>query len=518
MTPQAKWRALRDFGSYCVAMDRGKGGFNKTWYSEIICDRLNEVVKTATGDPSGTLDAVAVFMPPRHGKTMLCSELLPTYAFAKRPDLEILALTYSQNKAKSSVKAVTDIMTSPRYRDLSVARIGKGLVEEVDAFGGVNVRTLQAELSATTIRTLREDSRGYVKSAGGVYLSTSLDGQCTGEGANLMIMDDLIKNQQDAASGSIRQKREEEIERTAFSRFYPNFGNVLLITRWHDLDPGYFVVNKWQQAGLRYEVLTIRAQREDDDFPWDPRPVGEYLDMEFRGEEFYARQKVLQGPSAWECLFQQRPTPKGGRPFPPQVWRRYDPSLLGRADLSMIETIALSIDPNQTENGGSYAHIDVWAIIVGLDSYGHTTREAWKLDESRGKWSYPDFRMEVRRVLETWTPLVRHMIVENQAAGPQLIADLGQICKSHRVEIHRYNTGRLSKPERGNLTLHLFAAGRVKLPIAPWKGAGGHAIRTDWVRDHIDEYEEFPGGKNDDRVDAGVQFLRWAAETKGLTD
>jgi hypothetical protein len=515
MHPLRRYGALRSMSEYARTIGRGKPAFVRSWYSDAICEHLDLAVRTAMGRKDG-LDAVAIFMPPRHGKTMLCSELLPSYVLARRPSAEIISLTYSVDLARDSRKAVAEIMESDRYRAICSTRVGAGDVEEVDERGRVRTRRAQAEMSANVLRTLRATPAGLVEPGNGLYLSTSLGGKCTGKGANLMVFDDLVKNAGEASSPSKRRQVEGEIERTAFTRMYRDSAQVLLMTRWHELDAGGFIVRKWEEAGLRYAVLTIRAEREEEDLPYDPRSPGDFLDSVRFGDEWYRQRKILAGIDGWGCLYQQRPTAKGGRPFPRGRWGRYEPEMLGRTDLSLLEGVALSIDANLTEGGGSYAQIDEWGLVQwpSVSWGGRGRKEAWKLGEARGQWAFPDLLASVRAALEKWRRLgspVKWILIEDKATGPALQATLE--AEGVDAEIVRCKTGSLSKETRGALVEHLFAQGQVQVPFRAWG-----PVSLDWVEPHLQEWEDFPQGKNDDRVDTGVQFLRWASEHQGLID
>lgn len=508
------YRGLRSMADFAQAMARGRPAYQQAWYHRTICDHLDLALRRARGLPGG-LDAVAVFMPPRHGKTLHCAELLPAYAFALDPAIEVISLTYSIEYSKDSRRAVGEIMESPAYRAISRTRIGKGDVEEVDERGRVHSRRLAAEATATALRTLQARPDGTVEPGRGLYLASSLGGKCTGKGANLVVFDDLVKNRAEAESPVERRRVEAEIEQTAFTRTYRDSAQVLLMTRWHELDAGGFIVRKWVEAGLRYAVLTLRAEREDEDLPYDPRQPGEWLDPERFGAEKYRQARALVGEAGWGSLYQQRPTAAGGRPFPRGAWGRFDPSLLGDRDLSILDGIALSVDANLAEGGSSYAQIDEWALVtVPQGGGGRYRKEAWKLGESRGKWSYPDLREHVRGALAKWDRLgqgVSWLLIEDKAVGPALEAEIR--AEGRGVEIVRCRTGSLSKETRAALTTHLFRAGLVALPGKAWG-----PVEIGWVEPHLAEFADFPQGRNDDRVDTCTQFLRWAEETQGLLD
>lgn len=512
--------ALGTMGGFARAIGWGKGGYQPTWYGDVICEHADLVMRTLRGEPGG-LDALAISMPPRHGKTFHCSELLPAYAFARDPSTEIISLTYSLDLARDSRINVGEIMGSDAYREISQTRIGAETSEEMDDDGRVSAKRVAEKATANELRTLYEDPQtGQVRKARGLYLASSLGGKCTGKGMNLGILDDLHKNQQEAESATERKRVEREIDSTFLTRSYGRCGFVVLMTRWHQYDAFWYLTQKWEelarQTSFRYAVLNFPAEKEGEPTPTDPREPGEFLAPARFGEEFYRRKKITTPEATWRSLYQGDPTPIGGRPFPRSVWGWYDPADLQRGGFSN-GMIVLSIDCNNKEGGTSFAQIDVWALLTipGPHPAFPARKEAWKLDEARDKWGYDALLGEAVRLWRKWGSRVDYVLVEDKALGPTLAGALRRIQgEEHalRAQIETVSPGSLSKAARASTTEPLFRAGCVRLPL---EGLG--LVSNEWVEDHVREWADFPQAKNNDRVDTGVQFLRWAEAHHGLS-
>lgn len=498
-------------------LNLGDGGYQSSWFSELICTHLDLVLKTARGLPGG-LDALAIHMPPRHGKTLHCAELFPAYAAAVDPDLEMIGLTYSLTNAKKSTKAVGRIIESPAYQRLCATRIGSAQSVDFDDQGKAVARKVTGTQNANLIEMLHPE-----REVRGQYLSTSLGGQCTGSGANIMVYDDLIKNAAEAESLRTREFNEAELEQTAFTRLYKRSAQVLLATRWHPLDPCSFLVRRWEEQGLNYAVLNLRAEREEEDLDYDPREPGQFLDEERIGRRKYEQMK---SGSSWDALYQQRPTAGGGRLFPSHYWGAYDPEWLEDGSRNggrgLVDELVISIDPNFKKDGTSFAQADVWALVTlpGATPHEASRREAWKLDEVRGKWDYPQLRAEIMQLWRKWGASVRWILVEDKANGHALAAEIERARETsddrgmRRAELVVCRTGTISKETRAQLAQPTYRAGLLRLPSKP----RGVILRdNDWVAEHKAEFERFGiEAGADDRVDTMVQFVRWAAEHAGL--
>lgn len=491
-------------------LDLGDGGYQSTWYSEMLCYHLDLIMRTVRGLPGG-LDALAIFMPPRHGKTFHASEMLPAYCYALDPAAEIIALTYSMERAKDATKAVGRIMDSPSYRALTEARIGRLELQEVDDLGRLVTRRESGTANANRMDVLYP---GQAKPGG--YLSTSLGGPCTGLGANLMIFDDLIKNAEEAESTAKRIRNETELELTAFTRLYKRSAQVLISTRWHPLDPCEFLLRRWHEQGLNYRVLTFRAEREEEELGFDdPRSPGEFLDPERIGVRRYEQ---MRSGASWAALYQQRPESRTGKLFPSHLWGLFDPKHLSDPSLNIFDGVALSIDSNAVEGASSYAQIDVWALVTlpGATPHDKSRREAWKVGERRGKWGYSDLKANVAEEWNKWGRGCRWLIIENKANGQPLLDEIERIRQtgdSSRLvaEVVPFNPNRYGgKETRAARAQPILEAGMVSLPS---ETVG--EISAEWVADHKAEWERFPKPPND-RVDAGVQFLLWAQDEQGL--
>ncbi len=111
---------------------------------------------------SGEISRLAIFMPPRHGKTMLASEFFSAWFLGRRPSNEIIFASYAQDRSDDVGKAVRDLMLSPVHEEV----FPEGKLR-MDAKGTRKFQTIQD----------------------GTFFTTSWKGATTGRGASLLLLD-----------------------------------------------------------------------------------------------------------------------------------------------------------------------------------------------------------------------------------------------------------------------------------------------------------------------------------------
>lgn len=238
------------------------------------------------------LRKLAVFMPPRHGKSQTCSHFFPAWYLGAFPDQHIMLAGYNAGFGATWGRRVRD----------TIQELGP------DVFG-IRVRD---DSSAANQWQLADHEGGML--AGGV------GGAFTGHGANLLIIDDPVKNAEEALSLVIRQAHRDWYDSTAETRLEPGAIECLIMTRWHADDLGGHVLNAWRESGEPFEVVKLPALAKDDD-PLGRRP-GEALWPERFGANVFERRK-RRTPFWYSAMFDQEPTPEGGAIFQAGWFKRF---------------------------------------------------------------------------------------------------------------------------------------------------------------------------------------------------
>jgi len=139
---------------------------------KIIADALEKIER-------GDLKRVIITIPPRHGKSMLVSEIFPAWFMGRNPEKNIIFTTYNQEFASNFGRKVRNNMS-------------------LELFNYVFPETLVSSDSSAANR--------FHTTKGGAYYAVGAGSSITGKGAHMLIIDDPIKNREEADSSLIRQR------------------------------------------------------------------------------------------------------------------------------------------------------------------------------------------------------------------------------------------------------------------------------------------------------------------------
>lgn len=386
--------------------------------------------------------------PPRHGKSELISKYYPAWHLGLFPDDRIILTSYEADFAASWGRKSRDIME-----------------EYGEELFGVRVRQ---DSSAA--------NRWDIKNHSGGMNTAGAGGPITGKGGDVIIVDDPIKNADEANSPTIRDKVWEWYQSTLYTRLEPDGVIIIVMTRWHEddlvgrlLNPEFGEVEDW-------EVINLPAIAEEND-PLG-RKVGEPLWKERYNNKELERIKNTVGSYWWNALYQQRPSPPEGAIVHREWWQYYN-VLPNRFD-EVIQSWDASF--KETKDG-SYVVGQVWGRL-GADKY--------LIDQVRARIDFTDTIRAIKNMAIKY-PQAKLKLVEDKANGPAIISTLRKEI-SGIVPIDPQG----SKEARAYSVSPDIEAGNVYLPspsLAPW------------IRDYVEEWAAFPHGKNDDQVDATTQAL-----------
>lgn len=390
-----------------------------------------------------------VEMPPRHGKSETGTKTFPAWYLGRHPDQRVAALGYGADLA------------------IEYGRANRELLE-----------MLGPSLFGVTVdpRNSAADAWGILGRKGGMF-TAGVGGALTGKGANLLVIDDPIKNHEEAQSAAHREKIWNWYTSTARTRLEPDGVQLIIQTRWHEDD----LAGRLQRnLPANARVIRMPAIAEADD-PLG-RAVGEALWPERYPVAVLEDIRNTVGSYVWNALYQQRPVALGGNILKTAWWRYYDDppqSIAKRCD-----DLVMSVDCSfKDSDGADRVSIQVWGRI-GADFY--------LLDNHTAVLDFPGTRTAMRVMCDKW-PMVLTKLVEDKANGSALIADL-----KHEIP------GLIPVEPQGGKTARVIAvsplaeARNVHLPsraVAPWGD------------DFVAEAAAFPNGANDDQVDAMSQAL-----------
>jgi predicted phage terminase large subunit-like protein len=441
--------AKKDYSFYLEYAHDGL--YKHARHTELIANRLQEIERLqALKIPSYTIFE----LPPRHGKSMSITETFPSWFIGRNPQRRVIATAYGQDLAN---------------------RFGK---RNKDKFEYYAPKLFDLVLDPTSRSVTDWDVQGH---RGGM-ITRGMGGGITGQGADLLIIDDPFKNRQEAESETYRNRVWDEWESTLSTRLHKGAAVIVLMTRWHEDDligrmlarePG-----KWQRVRLPAiaEENDILG-REEGSSLW---PEGGF------DEKWAAEKKISVGSRTWESLYQQNPRPSEGSMFKRHYWKYYKQA-------PVMQTMVLSWDCTFKDSKDSdYVAGHVWGK-VGADFY--------LLDRIKAKMNITATMQGIQNQAAKW-PKAHAKLIEDKANGPAVI----QLLKNKVPGLIPVN------PEGGKVVRAAAAepfveAGNVYIPdpsIAPW------------INDFVEELAAFPNGKNDDDVDAFTQAIAYLNKPKGF--
>jgi predicted phage terminase large subunit-like protein len=420
----------------------------------------------------GELRRVILNVPPRHGKSSLAAVLWPAWTWITRPELRWIVASYSQEFSSRDSVRTRRLIDSPWYRD----RWG-------DRY------TLSPDQN-TKLRFENDQT--------GVRLASSVGGRATGEGADVIILDDPHKAT-DAYSAAALEAVSAWFRGTISTRLNDQrTGAIVLVgQRLHERDLSGTLL-----SGGGWTHVCLPAEYEPAHpflYPGDPRSLpGEPLWPEKIGRHELAAMKTTMGPFDVAGQLQQRPSPGGGGLFNPAWWRFFDPAERQPPYDEVIISWDLAFTAEPTSD---YAVGQVW---------GQRGEDRFLLRSVRQRFTFPELLAAVRD-LSAWVaknhPHHRHAAVYvERAANAYALDDTLRAAIPTLILVPPSG----SKLQRAYAVVPLVEAGHVYLPGSRSANGGGidPSSTPAWVPDFLHETEAFPRSRYDDQVDAMTQALQ----------
>ena len=421
------------------------------WVHQEICETLDLFLKDLI---DGKRPRLIITMPPRSGKSEIVSRRFPAYFLGKYPDLSIISVSYSATLAEDFCRDVQRIIDSDEYKAIFP----------------------NTKLSDKKDKNYKRTSDIFeIVDHKGVYCSAGVGGGITGKGCDILIIDDPIKNRQEANSENTRKKIFDWYSSTAYTRLSPIGGVIMMCTRWH-LDDliGKVLSDKNQKP---FHVISYPAIAEHDE---PHRKQGEALHPERFSLEILNEIKSTLSTADWLSLYQQKPVPEGGAIFETSKLRYYDETSEPKRFDQVVGSWDMTFKENKTSD-----------FVVG-QLWGRKGSEFYLLDMVRD-------RMDFVKTLKVFINFAnKHKncncwLVEDKANGTAIISTL----KKHISGIIPI-TPKESKQERAYAITPYLEAGNIFFPK-----------NQKFTKDLEEEMLQFPAGVHDDTVDSMTQALNY---------
>ena len=387
-------------------------------------------------------DRLAIFMPPRHGKSMLCSEMFPAWFLGRNPKNFVIQSTYAQELADDFGRKVRNHVKSEEFTKV---------------------------FPNTTLREDSTSAKRFHTVQGGTYSAVGAGGAITGRGAHLLIIDDPIKGREDAESQVQRRNLIEWYKSVAFTRLMPGGKVIIIQTRWHEEDLAGWVLENEPGA---WKVLDLPAVNDNGDALWpEAYPI----------EKLKKIQSTV-GERVWQSLYQQKPSAEQGQILKRDWWCVWE-----KKRLPACHTIVQSWDTAfSAKETADYSARTTWGVFTHIDEEGRDQACIILLELWRNRVEYPELRKEAQQSFFDWKPDV--VLVEKRASGQSLLQDL----RRAGVPVKEFTPDR-DKVSRAHVVASMLETGLV------------FVLNEAWVDDLIQECASFPYGKHDDLVDTTTQ-------------
>jgi predicted phage terminase large subunit-like protein len=383
-----------------------------------------------------------VSVPPRHGKTELILHAIAWW-LSRHPATPIIYTSYADALATAKSKRALDLA-----RDAEIP--------------------LRSDIAAAS---------DWQTPAGGGVRATGVGGGITGHGAGIFIVDDPIKNREEAESPAVRKKVWEWFLSTCLTRLEPGASIIVVHTRWHEDD---LIGRLKRERADSWEFINLPAVNDNKPL-WPERwPLDEL-----------AKKRKEVGEYDWWALYMGMPSPKGGSVFKRHWWRFYqtgwgtsrpddcsDEPAIARPALKWL---LISVDAAfKKKLTGSRVSM----LVVGGDG----TANRYVVDNRTAPMSFAETCDNIR-LLKKQYPNALRVLIEDKANGPAVIETL-----------HAEIPGIIAinpqggKESRAAATQPSVESGNYYLP----EGA-------DWLDDFVTELALFPSAANDDQVDSFTQ-------------
>lgn len=437
------------------------------WVHKEICETLDQFLLDVQEHKRPRL---IICMPPRSGKSEIVSRRFPAYALGKNPDLQIIATSYSADLSSRFNRDVQRIIDDDDYRNVFPDTTLSGKNVHVSSRGSY----------------IRTSDLFEIVNHKGSYRSTGVGGGITGQGADILIIDDPIKDRAEADSITIRKKLWDWYTSTAYTRLSAGGGVIVMCTRWHTDDLiGRLIQRANEHNGDIFKVINYPAIAETDE---PHRKKGEALHPQRYDLDQLNAIRQTVGAQDWSALYQQRPVPEGGAVFKLEWFNHWNQTTIP----PRFEMVVGSWDMTFKDSTSSdYVVGQIWGR-VGVNLY--------LIDEVRGQWDFTK-TLEMFELMAEKHQNVTRWLIEDKANGSAIIS----VLKKH---IHGITpiTPKESKLERAYAITPIIEAGNVFLPES-----------ANWLSALEDELVNFPAGAHDDQVDSMTQALNYMRQHKVLT-
>ena len=305
---------------------------------------LKELCETLEAFVNGDDDVLVVNMPPRAGKSRTIGNLVE-WIFGKDSTKKVMTGSYNETLSTAFSKQVRNT--------IQMVKADPYIPVYSDVFPNVRIQQGDAAMNLWSL------SGGHQN-----YLATSPSGTATGFGANVMILDDVIKNAMEAYNANVKQSLWDWFTGTMLSRLEEHGKIIIVMTRWATDDLTGRALKHFGELGLKIRHVVMKAQNED----------GSMLCDEVLSAKSYEVKRATMPRDIFLANYQQEPVDIKGRLY--TSLKTYD------GELPKFKQIRSYTDTADT--GSDYLCSIVYGVTFQNEAYildVYFTQEAMEVTE-----------------------------------------------------------------------------------------------------------------------------------------
>lgn len=241
-----------------------------------LCNDLQEFVE-------GEDEVLILNLPPRHGKSRTVG-LLVEWLLGKDVNTKIMTGSYNETLSTMFSKNVRNTIQE--------TKADKDKIIYNDIFPDTHIKHGDGAMNLWSLEG------GYNN-----YLATSPGGTATGFGCNFLIIDDLIKNSEEAFNDNILEKQWDWFTQTMLSRLEEGGKTIIIMTRWANGDLAGRALDHYAEEGKKVKHIIMKALQDD----------GTMLCDEILSLKSYKSKIRAMGAEIASANYQQEPIDLKGR-------------------------------------------------------------------------------------------------------------------------------------------------------------------------------------------------------------
>ena len=255
-------RHLADYADYVWP------GYIRTDVHDYLCSKLELAERRE-------ITHIIFEFPPQHGKSLHVSQLFPSWYIGRHPNHRIIMVSYGDRLAGLNSQTIRDIVYSQEYQNVFSSKNNPALRRRRDNPDILCPIKLRQDSKAKQEWNIDYPYRGGVYSAG-------YGGSIVGRGADVLIIDDPIKNREEAESEIFREKLIRTWKTTLRTRLQKDAIVIVMHQRWHKADLAGWLLSEGEDDWVEIK-LPARAVKDDPlgrkegEALWPERYSREYL-------------------------------------------------------------------------------------------------------------------------------------------------------------------------------------------------------------------------------------------------